>query len=284
MGQWQLALELDLDVAPAFDALLEARDGKVAVKTPGGYDTQAGCEWRITTFRGPVDYSIIDAVGSWLTNFQVPETRFVTRQEGASWADQWRGVFEPFSASLRVWIAPSWCEAPEEAETVVRLDPSVAFGSGAHPTTVGCLNLVDRILYEHDVSTVLDVGAGSGILAIAAAKLGATVVGVEPDRDVVAESQKNVTLNQVGERVSLGEGTVGSLGEGTYDLVVANLYAALLQREAQALQAVTGDHLVISGFTEHHIPAILAAFEGLEVVTQYSIREWVLLHLRRCAD
>ncbi len=282
MADWQLALELDPNITPAMEQLLEARGGQLSETIPEGLDTTAEHEWRMATFPTPVDLSLVDAVGSWLRHFGIPDARFFTRHAESAWAKAWRGVYSPLSVSARVWVVPSWTTPPDEAAVTVILDPSVAFGGGAHPTTVGMLNLLDKVLYETNAKQILDIGSGSAILALAAAKLGAHAVGVEIDAEAVSESLKNVRINGVEDRVEIRHGTMDAIHDGeTFDIVVANaVSAAMITTVAPQIRAACRDHLLLTGFYSHHTQEVLQAYPGMKIAGQYAIRDWVMLHLQ----
>lgn len=169
----------------------------------------------------------------------------------------------------RITVAPPWDlpdpstghHRPSTAVTIV-IEPSMGFGTGHHPTTRLCLEALQSL----DVARrrVLDVGTGSGVLALAAARLGAAdVLGLDYDRDALANARQNATLNGLDvvrfERADLREADPPT---ATADIVLANLTGALLASQAAALlRAVRpGGHLVISGFLEHEAPAVFGAF------------------------
>ncbi|MEO1175277.1 MAG: 50S ribosomal protein L11 methyltransferase, partial [Myxococcota bacterium] len=117
---------------------------------------------------------------------------------GTDWAERWKDFFDPLQLSPRLWVVPSWrqdFEAPEEA-IVLSIDPGMAFGTGQHATTALCAELIDRRLVLTDPLAFLDVGTGSGILAIAAAKLGVSrIVGIDIDPEAVDVARENAALN-----------------------------------------------------------------------------------------
>src|SRR5262249_55302665 len=134
------------------------------------------------------------------------------------WVRRSQAQFRPLAVGKRLWIVPSWCQPPEDADTVVQLDPGLAFGTGAHPSTRLALEFLEKNLRGGE--SVLDYGCGSGILAIAAAKLGATRIdAVDVDEGAVEATAANARANAVPVR-SL---PANALEPAVYDVVVSNI-------------------------------------------------------------
>lgn len=213
------------------------------------------------------------------------------------WAHAWRAHFPVLRVGERIVIRPSWRRHRRRpGDVVVALDPGMAFGTGLHPTTRLCLALLERIADGGALATgdpgggaarVLDVGCGSGILAIAAALLGAgSVLGVDVDPIAVEATAANVRRNRLARRVRARDGSAPS-GEGPFDVVLANLVASLLVRLAPGLAADLrpGGTLVASGIfadREEEVRAALAA-AGLEVTGGLAEGDWRALLARRAA-
>ncbi len=176
------------------------------------------------------------------------------------WVRLTQSQFDPIPISPRLWIVPTWHEAPDSSAINLKLDPGLAFGTGSHPTTRLCLRWLDEHLADGE--TLLDYGCGSGILAIAAARLGAARVdGVDIDAQAVTASRDNATLNDVAAHFYLP----GELASGQYDIVVANILTNPLKGMAPLLagRVRPGGRLVLSG---------ILAEQADEVMTVY--REW----------
>lgn len=143
------------------------------------------------------------------------------------WANNWKQYYHGFAAGERIYIYPIW-EQPDESYAInIGLDPGMAFGSGTHETTELCLRALEK--YGKTGNHVLDVGTGSGILAIAAAKLGAAeVLAVDLDENAVKVAKKNVDYNDVSCRVQVRAGNLTDGVSGTYDIVVANILADVI--------------------------------------------------------
>ncbi|HUH94089.1 MAG TPA: 50S ribosomal protein L11 methyltransferase [Casimicrobiaceae bacterium] len=191
------------------------------------------------------------------------------------WVRATQAQFQPLRVSERLWIVPSWCRAPDPGATIVTLDPGLAFGTGAHPSTLLCLRWLAGCLPAG--ASVLDYGCGSGILAIAAAKLGATAaVGVDVDPQAVATSRANAGIN----RVSATFRSPDELGTGAFDVVLANILAGPLEMLAPLLCARVrpGGSLVLAGILEQQAPGVLAAYgRWFNIAAWGSIEAWVAL-------
>ena len=194
-----------------------------------------------------------DAVGIDIPSY---ETRKVGAQD---WVRLTQSQFEPISITDNLWIVPTWHEADDSAERInLRLDPGLAFGTGSHPTTRVCLQWLASELPAG--STVLDYGCGSGILAIAAKKLGAgDVIGTDIDPQAVQSAVDNALANHTEAQFVLPGGMPA--GE-TYDVVVANILSNPLKLLAPALvnYVKAGGHLVLSGILERQTDELIEAY------------------------
>lgn len=209
-----------------------------------------------------------------------PQFRELTEED---WAEAWKKGYSAQHIGQRLVVAPSWEPyTPQKNEIVLRLDPGMAFGTGLHPTTRLCLQVLETQIQAGD--QVLDIGTGSGILAITAAKLDAAqVAGVDLDPVAVRVARENVRINGVADRVRIEEGTVGVLGitPGSMDCIVVNILADVIIELAPEL-ATYLDHagtLVASGIIEEQADAVVDAFEsaGLRVAERRQDKDWVAL-------
>ncbi|GAC1616835.1 MAG: 50S ribosomal protein L11 methyltransferase [Ktedonobacteraceae bacterium] len=205
------------------------------------------------------------------------------------WANAWKDYFHVTHIGQRLVIRPSWREyTPKPHEVVLTLDPGMAFGTGLHPTTRMCLEQVEQRV--HTGMKVLDVGTGSGILAIAAAKLGAESVYAIDNSSVAVESARaNAEMNDLGERIKVVLGVLDDAEAtrmaGHYDFVIANIIAHVIGSIAPQLAQVVSPTglLVVSGIIEarrHDAEDPLLAAD-LELVEQVMIDDWMALVLRR---
>jgi len=166
------------------------------------------------------------------------------------WVRLTQAQFDPIQISERLWITPSWHEAPEGTAVNLRLDPGLAFGTGSHPTTRLCLKWLDTQLKNGE--SVLDYGCGSGILTIAALKHGpGSAVGVDIDEQAIRASKDNAAQNNVDAQFYLPDG----LPQGQFDIVVANILANPLRMLGEMLAARTkqGGRIVLSGLLDEQV-------------------------------
>ncbi|NNG06877.1 MAG: 50S ribosomal protein L11 methyltransferase [Desulfobacteraceae bacterium] len=190
----------------------------------------------------------------------------------------------PVRLSERVVVAPSYgnCSAGEN-ELVIRIDPGMAFGTGTHPTTALCMNLIEEHLKKGD--HFLDVGTGSGILGIAAARLGASrVLGLDIDPDALEAAARNLEQNRVGGIMEVGATPVDRVEE-TFEVVVANLTATLHTQMSTSLANRVGERgwLLLGGILDEQMEEVVDSFRHYEfrVVESRSAEEWRAILLRR---
>lgn len=203
------------------------------------------------------------------------------------WNEVWKSHFAPIEVSPRLWVCPSWRldEVPKDVRTLI-LDPGMAFGTGTHATTSLCLILLDELLAARPDRSVevLDVGTGSGILAIAAKLLGAgRVLATDNDPVALKVAAENAEINKVELRLS--KKSPASLGAGPFPIVVANIMAhTLIELAPQLVPQVASDgHLLLSGILNEQANEVEEVFvaAGLKAVEQRVDGMWTLLHLRR---
>jgi len=179
--------------------------------------------------------------------------------EDRVWEREWLNDFAPMRFGQRLWVVPGDDPAPVEYEVIVRLDPGLAFGTGTHPTTALCLEWLDGI--DLTDKTVLDFGCGSGILSIAACKLGAKFVeGIDIDLQAVTASRQNALRNTVGEQFVAG---VSRRDESEqFDIVVANILAGTLVDNAASISTwlKPGGLIALSGILETQVDYVQTAF------------------------
>jgi ribosomal protein L11 methyltransferase len=214
----------------------------------------------------------------------LPECRRLAAED---WAHDWQQHFPPLHVGTRLLIRPSWSEqSPDDAAVVLTLDPGRAFGTGTHATTALCLEVVARLADgPAPPRRVLDVGAGSGILALAAAALGAeTVLACEIDREACQVAAENVAANGFAAQIAVTTTPLEQLA-GAFDLVLANILAGENIRLAPHFLArlAPGGHLVLSGILNEQEPQVAAAFGRLPLTLLAIDRrdEWSCLLYRR---
>jgi ribosomal protein L11 methyltransferase len=202
-------------------------------------------------------------------------------------------------------IVPAWMESPEPARIPIKIDPGMAFGTGTHPTTQLCLELIEKFFDRgpktedrevssvfRSLSSVIDIGCGSGILSIAALKLGATTaLGVDIDPESVKNSRENADKNGIGAELILGQGSVAEVRAGQFafasaPLVVANILAPVIIRlfEAGLADLVeAGGAVILSGILSEQAEKVREAAQakGLVLTEQRQMGDWVALTCRK---
>ena len=203
------------------------------------------------------------------------------------WTRVWEDQFHPLQIGGRLWICPSWIHPPNPNAINILLDPGLAFGTGTHPTTAMCLRALDGDLPPGQ--RVVDYGCGSGILGIAAARLGATaVLGVDNDPQAITASRDNAQRNEVPDaafRVVLPQDDLVASWQASADWVVANILAGPLVALATALTSlmVPGGRLLLAGLLVDQAHEVIEAYApavALSIADQQE--EWVLLAGEKC--
>lgn len=227
-------------------------------------------------------------LGNYFPGFAFDLSTAETPEE--NWAEAWKIHFKPLRLGRRVLVAPSWEKVERKAgDLVLRLDPGCAFGTGLHETTRLCVEALERLVRAGD--RVLDVGTGTGILAIVAAKLGATVVATDIDPYAVGIASRNARKNRTGARVraaradllsaSPEEGDpLGIVSGGKFDLVVANILLPEVLRLLPPVGAVLrpGGLLLLSGILAEQLAEVKKGLQrnGFEPLEPHQAGEWAL--------
>ncbi|WP_457808184.1 50S ribosomal protein L11 methyltransferase [Kushneria sp. EE4] len=203
--------------------------------------------------------------------------------EDRDWSREWMDGFEPMKMGQRLWIVPSWLDAPEPDAVNLLLDPGLAFGTGTHPTTALCLQWLDELAVAGELAhkRLIDIGCGSGILAIAALKLGAThAVGTDIDPQALLASRDNAGRNEIAEQdfdLHLPE----QAPDERFDVVVANILAGPLVELAPMIagHVAPNGRLALSGILSHQAQDILDAYrdQGLYMNEPREREGWVCI-------
>jgi ribosomal protein L11 methyltransferase len=300
-GPWlEIAVEVaGIDAEIAADLLRQACPGGVAIETPSRLDRAT--ETYVPDGDGP---SLVkgylrpaDDVERLRRNLEIalqtaplqrPAVWHETRElADEDWRDAWKKYFGVQRIGRRLVIVPSWVEhSPKPDDIVLRIDPGMAFGTGQHPTTAMCLAALEDALAGVGASagrrtplqaSVLDLGCGSGILAIAAAKLGASrIVAIDIDPQAIKATRANAAENGVADVIDAHEGTLESVSE-QFDIVVANISGLTLERLAPLLaeSLAPGGRLIASGFLEDALDGLRAAVEGAGLTVERTVEDGI---------
>jgi len=218
-----------------------------------------------------------------------------------NWMEAWKQHYKPIPIGQRLIIIPAWIDSPEPERIPIKIDPGMAFGTGTHPTTQLCLALMEKAIMDHggwlmenrpsinnDSLTVIDIGCGSGILSIAALKLGAKrVLGVDIDEPSIKNSRENADVNGLGDELLLGVGSVTEVRAGKFafksaPLVVANILAPVIIRLFDAGLAdlvEPGGAIILSGILQEQTQNVIEAAQakGLRMNEMSQMGDWVAL-------
>jgi ribosomal protein L11 methyltransferase len=205
-----------------------------------------------------------------------------------NWMEAWKQHYKPILIGERLVILPAWMNSPDPNRIAVKINPGMAFGTGTHPTTQLCLELMEKELVTHHPSSVIDIGCGSGILSIAALKLGVTsALGVDIDVGSIRNARENANANHVGDEFILGVGSVREILDGKFafrkaPLVVANILAPVIIRlfDAGLAELMERDGtIILSGILQEQAQGVIEAAQakGLRLVEQKEMADWVAL-------
>jgi ribosomal protein L11 methyltransferase len=209
-----------------------------------------------------------------------------------NWMESWKQHYKPILVGERLVIVPAWMESPDPNRIAIKIDPGMAFGTGTHPTTQLCLELMEKEFRDRDPSSVIDVGCGSGILSIAALKLGArSALGVDIDAGSIANARENANANQIGNELTLEVGSVQEIRQVQFafrkaPLVLANILAPVIVRLFDAGLADLIDEngaIILSGILQEQAQNVIEAAQskGLQVNELKQMGDWVALTMSR---
>lgn len=222
-----------------------------------------------------------------------------------NWMEAWKQHYKPILIGERLLILPAWMDSPDLNRIAIKIDPGMAFGTGTHPTTQLCLELIEKYFDDgpqtmdhktmsivHRPLSTIDIGCGSGILSIAAIKLGAKqALGVDIDGESIISSRENAETNGVGEEMILGVGSVPEILAGQFPfksapLVVANILAPVIVRLFEAGMADLIEEngaTILSGILIEQEGSVLEAGQahGLGMLERRQVGDWVALTMTR---
>ena len=295
-GVW---LELSIETPPEYvEPLTEIfhryGEGGVAIEQPGGYNPDEGesppVPDRVVVKTYLPDDPTTDHrrsqidVGVRLVAHLAPLTELRERRVSQDeWQNSWKEFFHVLRVGERIVVCPTWREYDAKpGEVIVHLDPGMAFGTGHHPTTRMCMEMIEQTVTPGD--RVLDLGCGSGILSIAAVKLGAeSAVGFEIDPVAVKAGRSNIALNSADGAIELVHGTLPSpkAPARSFDLVFANISARVVTDMAGQLveSLAPGGQMLVSGVIEKHLGGVTDALtaHGATIERQQIDGDWVAM-------
>ena len=214
--------------------------------------------------------------------FGIHSRKEYRQMDEEDWAESWKTFFWPQRITSRITVKPTWRDYNAESdEIVLEIDPGMAFGTGTHPTTALCITLIERHLSKG--STFLDIGTGSGILMVAAARLGAArLVGIDNDEIALGIAEKNLGLNHIRQdRFNLKAGNLADNLDGRFDIVVANILSNVIIK----LLGTIGQHLsaksvlICSGIYKDNCEDVLKTMQqqGLDILEERHEDDWVAI-------
>ncbi len=202
------------------------------------------------------------------------------------WAEAWKAHFRPLAVGRRLTIAPPWNIPPSDGRLMIVIEPGRAFGTGHHGSTAGCLEAIEAMVERDAPSTAVDLGTGSGILAIAAARLGvARILAIDDDPDAVAAALANAARNRVCDRVRCVLGEASAVEVQPAPLVIANLLSAAHRRLAERYARIVAPagSLVLGGILDSEAGDVTTAVAqaGFNLQATRSLEGWTTIELRR---
>jgi ribosomal protein L11 methyltransferase len=214
-----------------------------------------------------------------------------------NWMEAWKQHYKPILIGQRLVILPAWMDSPDPNRIPIKIDPGMAFGTGTHPTTQLCLEFMETLFTQSSIETrnsqiAIDVGCGSGILSIAAVKLGAvSALGVDIDAGSIVNARENANTNRVGDELILEVGSIQEILDGRFafrkaPLVLANILAPVIVRlfDTGLAELITENgSIILSGILQEQAQNVIDAAQakGLRLNESKQMGDWVAMMMRR---
>ncbi|KMK76652.1 50S ribosomal protein L11 methyltransferase [Alkalihalobacillus pseudalcaliphilus] len=205
----------------------------------------------------------------------------LTEVKEEEWATAWKKYYKPVKISQKITIVPTWEEyTANEEEMIIELDPGMAFGTGTHPTTVLCIQALEKVIQGDE--RIVDVGTGSGVLSIAAAKLGASsILSTDLDEVAVESAQMNIELNKLSDKIEVKQNDLLKGIDGPYDIVVSNILAEIIVKFTQDAAAILkpGGAFITSGIIKRKKQEVKDSLieAGLTIQEVVEMDDWVAI-------
>jgi ribosomal protein L11 methyltransferase len=303
MSEWlEIAIEVDAGLAETVAEILE-RYGHQGVAIE-----QGGFSFDVWEYDVPIPKTLLVKaylpaneqnpdkqrhIRDALRNLGINELPKVTQLQEKDWAEAWKQHYHPLRLGRHLYVRPTWIDLEDARadDIIIALDPGMAFGTGTHPSTQLCLIACEDILGQRPHLDVLDLGCGSGILAIAAVKLGASkVLALDTDDIAVEVTAQNAAYNHVGDKITAQSGSLESLTHAAhrFDLALVNILArAIIQMCDEGLGDIVrpGGVGVFGGIIQEQADEVEAALRktGLDPYLRRVSGEWVVIEARKLA-
>lgn len=214
-----------------------------------------------------------------------PEAKWeVQSKPDQDWMSEWKKHFKPFALSEDIYVVPSWCEVPTAAKKVITMDPGMAFGTGTHETTQLVAESLHQIVKQKEIKTLLDVGTGTGLLAILATYFVKGPISVtELDEEARRVARENFVLNKVSEKIQWRDVDLSSFDE-SYEVLVANIIDGVLIRLQDELWKKAKNYLVVSGIIserEEHFESNFKIPAGWTLIEKKQKGDWLAYAWKR---
>ena len=242
----------------------------------------------VTSFLAETIEAIRDSINN-LTSYDIDlgqNAVSISEVHEEEWATAWKKYYHPVKISERFTIVPTWeeYEPVSSDELIIELDPGMAFGTGTHPTTVMCIQALERTVQKDDL--VVDVGTGSGVLSIASALLGAKhIQALDLDEVAVESAKMNIKLNKVQDRIDVSQGNLLDGVDQQADVVVANILAEVIMRFTDDVAKVVkpGGYFIASGIIQPKKEDVKNAIisSGFTIDETIQMEDWVALIAKR---
>lgn len=207
----------------------------------------------------------------------------IEEKDDEDWANNWKKYYKPLEIGEKLAIVPEWEAYDNNKRIVIKINPGMAFGTGTHESTYMCLELLERYVKRDD--EIFDIGCGSGILAIAALKLGAKrALAVDIDDKCIDASHENASLNNIEDKMDIKKGNLLDVVKGRADLIVSNIIAEIIVDEIKNLKnhMDKGGIFITSGIIKERRQMVIDALEenGFEIIDELEKNNWVAIVVR----